>query len=94
MLLIPIIIYDLLTVTNRLAGPIFRLRREMNRLAQGNSLEPLAFREGDYWQEVAGSFNQIRDELLALREVQMSNSPEAAKCSDEPLMAVGGPSRP
>jgi hypothetical protein len=67
MLLAPIILYDLLRVTNRLAGPIFRLRRELGRLADGLPSEPLGLREDDYWSEVAESFNQLRAEVLRLR---------------------------
>lgn len=70
MLLTPIIIYDLLGISNRFAGPIFRLRHQMRDLAKGKPTAPLTFREGDYWQEVADSFNQIRRELLELRELQ------------------------
>jgi len=72
MLLTPIIIYDLLKVTNRLAGPVFRLRHEMQQLASGSNLEPMKSRDEDDWLELAESFNQIRDELLRLRELQAS----------------------
>ena len=67
MLLFPVVIYDLLTLTNRFAGPMFRLRREMQRLARGESEYPLGFRDNDYWIDVADDFNLIRDELMDLR---------------------------
>ena len=70
MLLSPIIIYDLLKVSNRLAGPIFRLRQGIEELASGSTHEPIELRDGDYWPEVAESFNQIREELLRLRKLQ------------------------
>ena len=66
-LLAPIIVYDPIRVTNRLAGPIFRLRRELGRLADGLPSEPLVLREDDDWAEVAESFNQLRREVLQLR---------------------------
>ncbi len=68
MLLTPVVAYDLLKVTNRFAGPVFRLRREMQRLVDGESEYPLSFRDGDYWIEMADVFNEIRDELHKLRE--------------------------
>jgi hypothetical protein len=68
MLLAPVIAYDMLRLTNRFAGPFFRLRREMTRLIDGESIDPLSFRDGDYWIEVADIFNEIRDELMELRE--------------------------
>ena len=68
MLLLPVVAYDLLKVTNRFAGPVFRLHREMRRLIDRESEYPLNFRDGDYWMEMAGTFNEIRDELHELRE--------------------------
>lgn len=68
MLLAPVIAYDMLRVTNRFAGPFFRLKREMRRLIDGESKVPLSFRDGDYWFDAADIFNQIRDEMLSLRE--------------------------
>lgn len=68
MLLAPVIAYDMLKLTNRFAGPLFRLRREMTRLIDHESTEPLSFRDGDYWIEVADLFNEIRDELMTLRD--------------------------
>ncbi|MGB7326300.1 MAG: hypothetical protein WBD31_15610 [Rubripirellula sp.] len=71
-LLAPLVAYDMLRLTNRFAGPVFRLRREMQRLADGNSEFPLTFRDGDYWTDFAGVFNSLRDELMELREFKAS----------------------
>ncbi|MEM9644464.1 MAG: hypothetical protein AAF989_05685 [Planctomycetota bacterium] len=67
MLLGPLFAYDQLKISNRFAGPIFRLRREMNRLIKHQSESPLSFRDEDYWNDLGDPFNQIREELLALR---------------------------
>ncbi|TWU57408.1 hypothetical protein [Rubripirellula reticaptiva] len=71
-LLAPLVAYDMLRLTNRFAGPIFRLRREMQRLVDGKSEFPLTFRDGDYWTDFAGVFNKLRDELIELREFKES----------------------
>jgi len=78
-LLVPAFAYDLLRVSNRFAGPVFRLRREMRRLADGESEYPLSFREADNWTELADVFNELREELLELRE----NSPRRGEGYDE-----------
>ena len=57
--------FDLLRLSNRFAGPVFRLRREMKRLANGEKVRPVHFREGDFWQDFADSFNQIVERLDA-----------------------------
>ena len=82
MLLAPVIAYDLLTLTNRFAGPVFRLRREMQLLTSGEDAYELSFRDGDYWMEMADLFNQVREEMLELREFK-ANAPEPRE-SDVP----------
>ena len=72
MLLTPMVAYDLLRVTNRFTGPVFRLRREMHRLANGESEYPLNFRDDDHWKELADVFNLLRTELMDLRSENAS----------------------
>ena len=55
-LILPIIMFDCLKLTNRFAGPIFRLRRDLNNLAQGRTTYQANFRDSDYWHEIADSF--------------------------------------
>src|SRR5215469_13259135 len=43
---LPVVIYDFLRVSNRLVGPVLRLRKAMRALAAGEHVEPLHFREG------------------------------------------------
>lgn len=87
MLLAPIILYDLIRVTNRLAGPIFRLRRELGRLAEGRPSQPLVLREDDYWSEVAESFNQLRREVLRLRRSPLERPPSTDQNDSNHLRA-------
>ncbi len=63
LLLLPLACYDLLKLTNKFAGPLFRLHRELKRLANGEHVEPLKFRDADFWQEIANPFNKIIQEL-------------------------------
>lgn len=81
MLLTPVVAYDLLMVSNRFAGPAYRLRRELQRLIDGQSITPLSFRDGDYWIELADRFNVIRAELLELRESQACKDPKTSSTS-------------
>ena len=60
---IPLVIMDILRLSNRFAGPIFRLRREMAKLAAGENIGPLKFRDGDYWQDLAEELNRIAQRL-------------------------------
>ena len=67
LLLLPVIAYDMVQMSNRFVGPIVRLRRSMIRLAQGEPVEPIIFRENDFWRDMAGEFNVIAAELQKLR---------------------------
>ena len=68
LIVLPLILYDLIRLSHRWVGPIFRLRTAMQSLGRGEQVEPIRFREGDYWQELAGDFNVIAAELTRLRQ--------------------------
>ena len=75
----PLMIYDMLRITNRVAGPIFVLRRELTGLNKGESGRPLRFRNDDYWDSLASEFNKVRDELLNLRSENLELRAAASK---------------
>ncbi len=58
-LLIPAFIWDTLKITNRFAGPILRLRSAIASASRGQTVEPLHFRNNDFWQEIAEDFNGL-----------------------------------
>ncbi len=58
-LVLPIAVLGLIRFTHRFAGPILRLRRCLNDLADGKPVAPLKFRDGDYWQDLATAFNRV-----------------------------------
>jgi hypothetical protein len=59
----PIFVRDLVRFSDRFAGPIVRLRREMKKLAAGEAVAPLQFREDDFWTELADDFSVIANQL-------------------------------
>jgi len=82
----PLFLYDLCKLSNRFAGPMVRLRRSMQALAEGREVTPLQFREGDFWKDLATSFNCIAE------RVQSTNGPpgsaetlEPCGCDESPL---------
>lgn len=66
-ILLPLVIYDMLKATNRIAGPVYRLRNEMNKLSSGSRVTALKFRDGDNFQGLAGDFNVIAEQLMDAR---------------------------
>ncbi|QDS96287.1 hypothetical protein FF011L_50950 [Roseimaritima multifibrata] len=67
LLLAPIIAHDILRMSNRFAGPIYRLRISMEKLAAGEESDPIHFRDGDNWLALAEHYNQLREELMERR---------------------------
>jgi hypothetical protein len=85
LLLLPLVVYDLLQVTNRFAGPIFRLRRSMRDLAQGMPVAPVRFRDGDFWQDFASDFNLVAEKAQN-SAAESSNSDPTASENDSRLV--------
>lgn len=56
-IVLPLIYFDLLRVSHRFAGPIFKLRRALKAIAAGEKVDSVHFREDDYWHELANDFN-------------------------------------
>jgi hypothetical protein len=58
-LMLPLIILDVVRMSNRFTGPMLRLRRSMRALARGEHVEPLRFRDKDFWHDFAEDFNAV-----------------------------------
>jgi len=56
---LPLALVDLVQVSNRFAIPMVRLRRAMQDLSRGEHVEPVRFRDGDFWQDLAADFNAV-----------------------------------
>ncbi|MEM6979192.1 MAG: hypothetical protein AAF539_05940 [Planctomycetota bacterium] len=83
--LMPLMIIDMLRQTNRVAGPVFSLRRQMRHLADNKPSRTLSFRGNDYWVSMAEDFNALRAELLQLRELNgQFNSEDTDLADSEP----------
>lgn len=63
LLLLPYFIYDSFKMTNRFAGPMYRLHQQIKALSTGEPQRPINFRKNDYWQEVAKDFNAMIERL-------------------------------
>jgi hypothetical protein len=59
LLLLPIVLIDVVRFSQSFVGPVHRVRCSMHRLAQGERVEPIAFRQDDFWADLADSFNML-----------------------------------
>ncbi len=67
LLLTPIFLRDTLKMSNRFAGPMFRLRTALKKMSAGESQGPIKFRQGDFWLEAADDFNTVRSNFESLQ---------------------------
>ena len=87
LLLLPLVIVDVVRVSNRFAGPLVRLRRCMRALARGEDVKPIQFREGDFWREFADEFNAV---LARVQRENLASEPQADEEAEEPVGAAAG----
>jgi hypothetical protein len=59
LILLPLVIVDVVRLSNRLVGPFVRLRHGMRALARGEHVESIRFRQGDFWREFTDEFNAV-----------------------------------
>jgi hypothetical protein len=85
LLLLPVVVLDLLQLSNRFVGPIFRLRRSMHNLAQGAAVEAIHFRQGDFWQEFADDFNVVAEKVEHARNSTSNDGASDEGSATQPL---------
>jgi hypothetical protein len=56
-----ILIVGGLMISHKIAGPIYRMQKEFNQMRDANPVElhPIQFRKGDFFPELAESFNSL-----------------------------------
>ena len=62
-IVLPMLLFDCVRFSNRFAGPMFRLRDQLKQLADTGHAEPVKFRKGDFWYEMAQEFNRVAERM-------------------------------
>lgn len=83
LMLLPVFIRDTLKLSNRFAGPMYRLKTELASMSKGNPGKPIKFRTGDFWLEAAADFNQVLANIESLRQENEQLKSELARSSDD-----------
>jgi hypothetical protein len=84
-LLLPLVVVDIIRLSNRFAGPMLRLRRSLRALANGEYVEPLEFRDDDFWHEFADEFNAVLRRMEELSRAAAKADQRACHQSEELL---------
>lgn len=84
--MVPFVFYDTLKLTNRFAGPIYRLRRELQRFNSGEAISRIKFRDVDFWQDLAIQVNSLLERVRVAEERSEPSDPnQTAVCSPDDL---------
>ncbi|MCA9179800.1 MAG: hypothetical protein KDA51_00065, partial [Planctomycetales bacterium] len=65
---LPLVMFDIVRLSNLFVGPVYRLRMHLSRLIQDPEVRPLSFRTDDYWTELSEPINVLQTQLLELRD--------------------------
>jgi hypothetical protein len=58
-LLLPLVWMDCLRLSNRFAGPMMRIQRELKQLAHGATAREVHLRDKDFWHEMDSDLNEV-----------------------------------
>jgi methyl-accepting chemotaxis protein len=64
-----------LEISNRIFGPLVRLRLNMERAAKGEALENIKFRKGDNFEELADAYNLVLNRIRKAEGLEAVHSP-------------------
>ncbi len=82
--LLPVYVIDTIKLSHRFAGPVFRLRRAIRKVAEGAAPQPIKFRKSDFWNGLADDYNAMLARLNVLPE---SREAEKTSAAEEQLVA-------
>ncbi len=95
LLIIPIVVMDMLRMSNRFAGPAKRLHAAICDLADGKVVRPLVFRDDDFWKKIATDFNRLNVRFDRLSAGSDEPSAEISECvaagKEESQLVVSAP---
>ena len=86
--LLPLFLYDQLRFSNRMVGPIYRLRQEMRKLTRGEGVQRLRFRNQDHWPELAEEFNRLAEMVVNDRRALRQSAEEREEIINKTLTQI------
>lgn len=99
--MLPIVAWDVLKLSHSIVGPILRIRGVLKSMNQGEYVQKITLRKGDFCVELADDLNRLIDTLNAERgrtadpdatECEMDSNHTESESSEHELCAVAGES--
>ncbi|HEX3727837.1 MAG TPA: hypothetical protein VHV08_16410 [Pirellulales bacterium] len=82
-LLLPIILLDTIFISNRIVGPLVRLRTSLKQLADGQPVANLGFRQHDFWREIANELNRVSQRMTELEQELQAARGQNSRADDK-----------
>lgn len=76
-------------LSHRVAGPIAKVRKHMDAVARGETVQDLSFRRNDCFPELAESFNKVLAPIRAARKKSGSRTMKPRSSSSSVTMRLG-----
>ena len=83
--MMPFMVWDLMKLSNRIAGPLFRFESLMKEFQQSGTLGLATLRKGDLLEDFESNFNRFAEKLHALHP---STRPAASAASGDDTATV------
>lgn len=80
--MLPIFVWDTVTLSHRFAGPMYRFQKTVRSLVAGEEVRPIRLRKGDFWTGFADDLNTLIDRLAVER------TPDAAEDAETVVFAA------
>jgi hypothetical protein len=81
----PLIFWDMMKVTHRVAGPLVRFAHTLSELKQGKKVRPVTLREGDLLTEFRDDFNEYLETAGLLQDSEPAAEQSAEQGEPEVL---------
>jgi len=85
LLLVPLVVFDIVKLSHRFAGPIYRLKSHLSKVCSGTEKGKLWFREGDYWWELVEPVNTVITRMVTAEEKMVELSSKVSQLEREKL---------
>jgi nitrate/nitrite-specific signal transduction histidine kinase len=86
LMMLPIVLIDTAFISNRVVGPLVRIRRNLQQMAAGEIVEPLAFRKNDFLQELSAAVNDVAARMNRLNEQADARCQPDAESHEQPAI--------
>lgn len=85
-LFLPLVLFDLMTFSNRFAGPVWNFRNKMQKLADGEQVENVKFRPGDFYSDLMNNFNEVNQSRFGAQAAEAGQDCNTNKSNEELLV--------